>query len=152
MSKADELMNDSQRQRFNDKRRIRQSCSEEHLTDLAAKVSYTGSPYHKRDPGDFGLTPPSQPRPDKTLCDSVGIFSKSIATRLLSSGIVAGLISEQTRGEFPQNVWVVEETGYPLEAQLENRTQGTYHGYPMPLNDPFRNQVLASWSIDENSL
>lgn len=28
---------------------------------------YEGSPHHKRNPGDFGLTPPSAPRLDKTL-------------------------------------------------------------------------------------
>ena len=145
-------MNRSQRQQFNDKRRIRQSCDPGLLADLATKVSYTGSPYHKRNPGDFGLTPPSHPLPDKTLCDSVGIFSKAIATRLLRTGVEAGMVSEQTRGGFPQNIWVVDKNGYPLEAELENRIQGTYHGYPLALNDPFRRQVLASWSTNESSL
>lgn len=36
--------------------------------------------------------------------------------------------------------------GEPLEAQLENAEQGIYHGYPMPANDPFRNQVLNRWN------
>ena len=145
-------MTNNQRQRFNDKRRIRQSCSLENLTDLAEMVSYTGNPVHKRNPGDFGLVPPAAPRDDKTLCDSVGIFSKATAMCLLRVGIERGLVSEQTRGQFPQNVWAVDKDGHPLEAQLENRSQGTYHGYPLALNDPFRDQVLAFWSNDEHIL
>ena len=143
-------MNNHERRRFNDKRRIRPSCQRENLTDLATRVSYTGNPVHKRNPGDFGLTPPSAHRDDKTLCDSVGIFSIATATRLLRVGIKKGLVSEQTRGSFPQNVWVVDDNGHPLEAQLENRSQGTYHGYPLALNDPFRDEVLTFWSNDEH--
>jgi hypothetical protein len=30
-----------------------------------------------------------------------------------------------------------------LEAQLEG--DGRYHGYPMPENDPFREEVLTRW-------
>ncbi|MDE2960869.1 MAG: hypothetical protein OXU28_12615 [Chloroflexota bacterium] len=145
-------MNNSPRRRFNNKRRIRQSRRLENLTDLAERVSYAGNPAHKSNPGDFGLTPPADPRDDKTLCDAAGIFSRSTAMRLLKAGIERDLISEQTRGAFPQNVWAVDENGYPLEAQLENRTQGAYHGYPLALNDPFRDQVLAFWSSDEHAL
>ncbi len=46
---------------------------------------------------------------------------------------------------FPKNVWVVTEDGIPLEAQLENQETGVYHGYPMPLDDPFREKVLERW-------
>ena len=145
-------MNNFQRRRFNDKRRIRPTDGIEELPDLAARVTYTGNPVHKRNPGDFGITPPADPRDDKTLCDSVGVFSRAVALRLLRRGIERGLISEQMRGIFPQNVWVVDENGYPLEAQLENRIQGTYHGYPLALNDPFRDQVLAFWRRDERAL
>jgi hypothetical protein len=35
--------------------------------------------------------------------------------------------------------------GVPLEAQLENAANGTYHGYPMPEDDPFRDIVIARW-------
>ena len=145
-------MSNSQRRRFNNKRRIRQPGVLENRTDLAVRVVYTGNPVHKRNPGDFGLTPPADPRDDKTLCDSVGISSHALALGLLRRGIERGLVSEQVRGDFPQNVWVVDENGNPLEAQLENRTQGAYHGYPLALNDPFRDQVLAFWSNDEHTL
>ena len=47
------------RHKSNPKRRIRESCNPEELIRLAERVRYSGSPYHKRNPGDFGLTPPA---------------------------------------------------------------------------------------------
>jgi hypothetical protein len=32
-----------------------------------------------------------------------------------------------------------------FKAELENHGQGCYHGYPMPQDDPFRNEVLKQW-------
>lgn len=55
-------------------------------------------------------------------------------------------VSERKRGDFPQNIWAVTHDGYPLEAQLENETKGSYHGYPMPTTDPFRDEVLERWN------
>ena len=133
------------RSTFNPKRKIRPAADLNDLADLAKRVKYTGSPYHKRNPGDFGLTPPSQPRQDKILCDITGITTVRESLRLLRRGVSKGLISEQTWGGFPQNIWAVTEDGIPLEAQLENREKGTYHGYPMPASDRFRDQVLRHW-------
>ncbi len=131
---------------FNPKRRIRASLDPGTLVKLTSSIRYTGNPEHKRNPGDFGLTPPSHPRADKTLCDLVNISSIREAERLLKAGVEKGLVSEREQNGFPQNIWSVTENGYPLEAQLENPDQGTYHGYPMPETDPFREQVLAAWS------
>ncbi len=39
--------------------------------------------------------------------------------------------------------------GVPLEAQLDNQDAGTYHGYPMPEDDPLRVSVLEAWRVDE---
>jgi hypothetical protein len=133
------------RTRYNTKRRIRQNAEPDYLHSLAELVNYGGNPEHKRNPGDFGLIPPAQPRADKTLCDSVGIFSRVEATRLLKEGARKGLISERDENGYPQNIWVVTEDGQPLEAQLENPGRGTYHGYPLPEADPFREEVLARW-------
>ena len=133
------------RKRFNFKRRIRLGCDPDELRQLAGCLKYGGNPEHKQKPGDFELTPPAQPRADKTLCDAVGIFTKAKALRLLQEGVRQGLISEQTRGAFPQNIWSVTKDGFPLEAQLENQTQCIYHGYPMPMNDDFRDEVLKRW-------
>lgn len=79
---------------FNPKRRIRKSSSSEtaeglELGALALQVRYRGNPQHKRNPGDFGLTPPSQPREGKTLCDRCGIIRKADAEQLLQEGCAA---------------------------------------------------------------
>ena len=128
------------------KRRIRERPDPSVLTGLARRVRYRGNPLHKRDPGDFNLAPPVQPRDDKTLCDGVHIHTRDVAQALLQEGVSRGLISVQTRGQFPQNIWAVTKDGYPLEAQLENQEQGTYYGYPMPTTDPLRNAVILRWS------
>ncbi len=133
------------RNNFNPKRRIADADSAPNLTLLAERVRYTGSPYHKRDPGDFGLTPPAQSRPDKTLCDEAGITSKLEARRLLKRGVRKGLISVRRDGEFPVNIWSVTRDGVPLEARLENGVLGTYHGYPLASNDDFGDVVLERW-------
>ena len=128
------------RNRFNFKRRIATDVSHECRRELEARVGYGGNPEHKRNPGDFDLTPPSQPRPDKSLCDNISVFRRSEALSLLHRGIRRGLISEQRVGEdkLPQNIWSVTKDGEPVEAQLENQQKATYHGYPLEKNDPFR--------------
>ena len=47
---------------FNPKRRIASSghASQVALDALAQRVRYGGNPEHKRNPGDFGLTPPAE--------------------------------------------------------------------------------------------
>ena len=134
------------RSRFNMKRRIQERPAPSVVAGLARRVRYRGSPLHKRDPGDFDLAPPAQPRDDKTLCDGVHIHARHVAQALLREGVERGLISVQTRGQYPQNIWAVTKDGYPLEAQLDNQQQGTYHGYPMPTTDPLRDEIILRWS------
>ena len=83
----------------NTKRCISDDIVPEALEMLVQRVSYGGNPEHKRNPGDFGLTPPSQPRPDKSLCDDVGIFSKATAAQLLKDGIRRGVVWSVNRSE-----------------------------------------------------
>ena len=64
------------RRRFNPKRRISDVATLAYLASLASRVSYTGNPEHKEKPGDFGLTPPIQPRLDKSKCDRIGILNQ----------------------------------------------------------------------------
>jgi hypothetical protein len=131
---------------YNPKRRIADSDAwpADRRKAYAERVRYTGNPEHKAKPGDFGLEPPTNPRPGKTLCDKVREFSKAEAEKLLRVGIGRGMVSVQERGGWPQNVWSVL-TGEAFEAQLENREQGTYHGYPMAADDDFRRLVLREW-------
>jgi hypothetical protein len=138
------------RKTFNPKRSIATDPGHEDLVRWRDFVSYGGNSEHKRNPGDFDLTPPSNPRPDKTLCDGAAISSRAEALRLLREGIRRGLVSVQMRNGFPQNIWAVTEAGIPLEGQLENPGNGTYHGYPMPEADPFRSKVIDRWNAHED--
>lgn len=84
------------------------------------------------------------------MCDSVGVFDWHVALRLLREGIKRGLVSVQVEGGFPQTVWSVTDSGFPVEGQLENQAQGIYHGYPMPTNDPLAKDVLKIWNDHES--
>jgi hypothetical protein len=57
------------------------------LQQLGQRLLYGGNPEHKRNPGDFGLTPPSGARIGKMLCDEVGVFRRQEALELLRSGV-----------------------------------------------------------------
>jgi hypothetical protein len=135
------------RTRFSSKRRLANPTpSEAVLLELARRVTYGGSPYHKRDPGDFGLIPPAQPRPDKTLCDDAGIIRVADAIHWLREGVRRGMISAIEMRDFPSHVWAVTQNGIVLEAALTNVDQGQYHGYPLFEPDPFREVILERWS------
>ena len=132
---------------FNSKRTILPAggIAAERLADLARQVRYDGNPEHKRHPGDYGLVPAAAPRPGKTLCDPQAPFPRREALRLLRHGLAKGMVSPVQRDEWPQNIWSVSPKGICFEAQLENRTLGIYHGYPMPQEDDFRTIVASEW-------
>jgi hypothetical protein len=132
------------KRKFNPKRRILNSTNEEQLQTLSQLVVYVGNPAHKKHPGDFGLTPPAQPRLNKTLCDGTQVNLQA-AVRLLRTGAKLGLISIQERHGLPQNIWAVSQNGIALEAQLDNVEAATYHGYPMGSGDPLATEILARW-------
>ncbi len=133
--------------RFNLKRKIKpvEELDIEYCLELSGRVKYGGNPEHKKNPGDFGLTPPSRPRAAKSLCDIVEIFSHESAIAYLKKGIEAGMISERTNNGWPQNIWAVTDKREPLEAQLENSHTGVYHGYPMPPSDPLSALIIKEW-------
>jgi hypothetical protein len=131
------------RTNFNFKRKFAEPVIARELAEIAERIHYVGNPEHKRGAGDFGLPPLLWRPPDKTLCDGAGIKERTLAESLLRAGLRRGLVSQQRRNGFPQNIWAVTDEGIPLEAQLDNEEQGSYHGYPMPSTDPFRVAVLA---------
>lgn len=135
--------------KFNPKRKMLnlEECNFQSLSDLASQAQYGGNPEHKRNPGDFNLTPPGSPRSAKSLCDSVKVFTRKEALALLRKGIKNGLVSDRFIERWPKNVWSVIDNETPLEAQLESSGQGAYHGYPMPKNDPFCEEVIKQWRI-----
>ena len=133
-------------QKFNPKRRLAaaNSLPMEARNELAQAVIYTGNPEHKRNPGDFGLTPPAQPRRGKTLCDGASIFKRNDALRYLRDGLKRGAVSEQSIAGWPSIIWAVTDDGIPLEAQRDG--EGSYHGYPMPPEDPMAAEVKKFWN------
>ena len=135
------------RRRFSHKRRFADPTPPRSvLLDIASRVTYSGSPYHKRNAGDFGLTPPAQPRPDKMLCDDAGIVRVADAAHYLREGMRKGMVSEIDSHGYPRYVWAVTKDGIVLEATRTNAGLGEYHGYPLFEPDPFRDVVLDRWS------
>jgi hypothetical protein len=132
---------------YNPKRRIARAdhWSRGERDARAKAASYGGNPEHKLHPNDYGLHPPASPRPGKSLCDAEKAFPKADAEHLLAEGLRRGLVSDRMRGDWPQNVWSVND-GVPFEAQLENPSSGVYHGYPMPAEDIFREIVIREWN------
>ena len=134
------------RTKFNPKRKFAKAPDAGSLGRLETAVRYGGKPDHKRNPGNFGLTPPAMPRDHKSLCDNAGIFHRAEALRLLQLGVRRGMISPWNGTGFPKNIWSMTEGGIPLEAELENPGNGTYHCYPLEENDDFRECVIARWN------
>jgi len=115
------------------------------LAELAKRVQYGGNPEHKKNPGDFGLEPPSGHRPAKSLCNTVTIFKRAEALELLRIGLSCGLVSDRFIKGWPKNIWSMSPQGDALEAQLENIEKGSYHGYPIPGGDAFSDEVKQRW-------
>ncbi len=127
-------------------RRIRSTSLDEDERLRLDEARYEGSPLHKRNPGDFGLTPPAAPRPDKTLCDEAGITSRALARDLFARGIERGLVSDATtHGGFPKQIWVVDAEGRVFEAMYGGSRDGCYHGYPIRHSDPLFKAVREAW-------
>ena len=113
---------------------------------LLAEAAYEGSPYHKRNPGDFGLTPPSLPRADKTLCDDARVFERAKAVELFERAIQNGIVSVATKdGGFPGQMWVVDDHGRVFELIYGGSKAGRYHGYPVRDVDPLSERIRAIW-------
>lgn len=138
------------RRTFNPKRQIRsQLLNDEEkakLRAMADRARYGGNPEHKRNPGDFGLQPPSSPRQGKTLCDAAEIFQRREAQDLLREGFRRGLVSARSQGDWPKYIWAVAPNGVSVEAILENQVIGSYHGYPMSEADPLSEEVSKRWT------
>ena len=136
-----------QRTAYNPKRQLAdaQDDTTKACAEQAQRATYTGNAHHKKRPNDYGLTPATDPRPGKTLCDADGQFSKDQAVSLLLAGAKLRMVSKQVRNGWPQNIWAVGNDGEAFEAQLENQELGHYHGYPMPAEDDFRKVILDEW-------
>jgi hypothetical protein len=92
----------------------------------AAKVRYTGSPYHRSSGSTSG-----------PIAQRVGLTSRCPpswtnveATRVLRLAIIEGRVSLRWEHGYPRYVW--HRDGDVLyEARLTNSGTGEYHGYPL---------------------
>ena len=126
--------------------RIRDTLlSEAEKASLRSSAWYEGAAYHKRSPGDFNLSPPSDPRPDKTLCDVAGVMRLAEAQALLSCAIEGGLVSEAVTADgVPKQRWAIDDRGWVFEAIHGGSRPGAYHGYPILSVDPLSEVVTSA--------
>lgn len=115
------------------------------LEELAKKVRYGGNADHKLNPGDFGIGATGFRRGAESLCESTGILHKAVAQRLLEQAFLQKMVSRQERDGWPALVWAVVGDDCVVEARLDNKGQGTYHGYPLSRADAFAEKVLKAW-------
>jgi hypothetical protein len=135
----------AQQERRETRRVLRDSrLTEQEKEFLKSRAAYEGSPHHKRNPGDFRLTPPSAPRIDKTLCDEAGIFKVAKANEIFAAAIDRGIISVAEVGGFPKQMWAVAD-GQVFEAMLGGSIEGRYHGYPIRKSDPLHDLITNAW-------
>ena len=129
----------------------KRSIREAPLTDaerafLRARARYEGSPFHKKEPHNFDLTPPTSPRKDKTLCDEAGIFDKKVASDLFARAIDVGLVSAKDKlSGFPAQMWVVGD-GRVFEIMYGGSQEGYYHGYPIRRSNLLFDKILTAWA------
>ena len=124
-----------------------QPLTDEQRAFLSAHAQYEGSAFHKKEPHNFDLTPPSNPRQDKTLCDEAGIFDKQIAFELFARAIQVGLVSEKDKVDgFPAQIWVVDRDGRVFEIMYGGSRTGRYHGYPVRRVHPLFEKISLAWA------
>ena len=125
----------------------RRIAAPEHLSEaqrvaLAARLRYVGRAYHKTKPADYGLEPPANPRPSKSICDGLRIIRLAEARELFRAGILRGMVSTYFIADAPKYVWAVDSDGEAYEAKVG--TDG-YHGYRLEEEDRMRRYVQKEW-------
>ena len=83
---------------------------------------------------------------DKTLCDGTGTNTRKASENLLREAFRRGMVSQQVRQTWPQNVWAVDESGEVYQANLTNSATGEYHGFPIRSEGRFLGHIRAEWA------
>ena len=112
----------------------------------------TPSALHKTKPANYGLSPPTSPRPSKSLCDGVRVVPKAEAKKLLASGFAKGIVSSHRQGRLnlPKFVWAVDDAGEVYEAKL-GADGKNYHGYRLGYDEKsMRKWVKREWNNRAN--
>lgn len=121
------------------------TVSTQALTELADRLRYGGSGFHKLHPGDYGFVPSVNPRPTKSVCDDLRPILLSEATELFQKGILAEMVSPFDLGGSPKYVWVVDSDDEVYEAKTRS-PDVIYHGYRINDNEPdMRRYILGEW-------
>ena len=134
------------RQGNNPKRRIVSidKIDRDAMDRLVDEAQYTGSPYHKRRPADYGFDHPVSPRPHKSVCAGNRSLKIREAKALFRDGIKRGMFSDFRGDRLPKYVWAVDSNGHAYEAKLE-RNSPNYHGYELENADAMRRVVIDEW-------
>ncbi len=105
--------------------------SSHQLSQVLQKISYTGSPEHKKHPN--AITNRAKPRADATLCpDSVTEKGKGEIEEWLKEAFRKGAYGEFWEGGFPRYVWYLNlEMNVVFTGRLVNKGTGEYKGYPI---------------------
>lgn len=115
---------------------------------LVARLRHVGSANHKLHPGNYGFTPPQNPRPSKSPCDARRPVSFDEAAALFRRGIELGLISPIAAGGAPKYVWSVDGETQVYEAKSHGDGGGGYHGYRLEDDDrAMRHYILKEWKL-----
>lgn len=124
------------------------SISPPELERLVSQARYGGSALHKLAPGDYGFSPPRNPRPSKSVCDDLRPLLLAEARQLLRSGILKGMVSPFPPGGQPKYVWAVDDAGEVYEAKCNTEQADPYHGYRLGQDEnKMRDYILKEWSV-----
>jgi hypothetical protein len=111
----------------------------EEIAAIAARVSYVGSPEHKRGASSFAGTP--KPRlQDASICPAEFENRRAELTAWLAEAIELGLTGAPLESEFPRYVWYCRERQW-FAARLTNQTLGQYKGWPAAIDE------VPSWAL-----
>ena len=139
-------MTNRKRQGNNPKRRIA-SLGELTLEVLncLSKARYVGSAHHKSKFADYHFSPPTNPRPDKSLCDGIRTIKKSEAVELFQNGISREMVSKHLIDGLPKYIWAVDSDEEAYESVISKGTT-EYHGYQLEPDDTMRSLIIEEWN------